>query len=633
MVEPKPLKRWARKLCPVPSVLRKKPSSTCPTDEEIVVPQAAPAIREQHARFGRLKLRQSTIFDKVGQWWKAAYPSSSVAQSEGESSDLEVLQTGQWWKAAYPSSPPRPSSRSPVPAEVPSSQSEFLRTGQWWAAAYAPSSPSNRPSSPSVPAEIASSSVIKAEPGTSEQQLGRVPEYQDSQAPPVALGSSDRNPVQQASPAIKVEPEVTPMPPFTSSSGRPPSMAATPERAGKFTGLHEEKRASKRMRDEGTDDSVAGTPMKRPKVERSPSPLNFGSSLGGTSSVAAAFNSSGSGTGFVAEDRLAIKRERNKDETDVHEEPAKRTKLEERPDSPAYSPSASSDEEEVVVPEKERDDLLNVLTREKALRLTKAFKVPAMFDMGTEEKNLYLNLALRGCKPVMAEHWRKDFTTLPESLFALEENQSPEEAKDPLLKALGQFDFSAIRAFKDLLDVGIHARDCQSLNVEPEMRTKRAIQRYLRWAVSDQGPQNSAKTIPVHAIQVRKPGQDTIQCMEKLKAKLQSMTARFHEALAMSSDRWYPVLIGFMLCGPVTTLVSLDTNPASPAWHECDSVPMKVIGSFDLSERDEDVWNALAIAIATIHTRDTMARLAKSNTGPEFPRFRSSHEQDDGDDA
>lgn len=332
---------------------------------------------------------------------------------------------------------------------------------------------------------------------------------------------------------------------------------------------------------------------------------------------------------------FAEKRERAQEEEgdSDQETPTKRPRRNERAESPAYSPSTSSDDEEVNVSKRETENLLYILTREKALRLTEAFKVPDMFDMGGEEKNLYLSLALRGCKPVMAEHWQKDFTTLPKSLFAREENESLVGARSPLIKAAGRSDFSAIRAFKDLLNVGATVRDCRHLLKEPQMGTRKAIDRYLRWAIADGGLRSSPETIRVYATQVQGPGQTALVCLTQLTAKLENTAKRFHKTLSKSSDPWWPTLVGFALCGPVMTLVSLDTDVGSSAWTGGKRTPVKIIGHFDLAERDEDVWNVLAIAIAIIHIRDTMARLASVNAGPHVPQFLGAYEHYDSEDA
>jgi hypothetical protein len=55
----------------------------------------------------------------------------------------------------------------------------------------------------------------------------------------------------------------------------------------------------------------------------------------------------------------------------------------------------------------------------------------------------------------------------------------------------------------------------------------------------------------------------------------------------------------------------MDTDPDSATWKE-DNIGChaKYMGQFDMSEDDQDVWNSLALAIAVIHIRRTMTRLA-----------------------
>ena len=323
-------------------------------------------------------------------------------------------------------------------------------------------------------------------------------------------------------------------------------------------------------------------------------------------------------------------------DSDIPETPTKRGKNkrdELRAESPAYAPSSSSEDEQVEIPKRERDSILYILTQEKALRLKRAVKVPVSADMGGQEENLYLSLALRGCKPVMPSTWQKDFSTLPESLFTSEDGVIEKESPNPLLKPLGHPDFHAIKAFKEVLHLGVNARDCRHLTIEPQMVTAKAVKKYLRWAMDDRGLKTSPGTIPVHAIHVQKPGQSALECLTQLTRKLERLALRFQEAIKDPQFHYWPTLVGFSLCGPVMTLVSLDSDPLASAWNGEADTPVKIIGDFDLTDQDEDVWNSLAVAICVIHTRDTMAQLASLNLGSHAPHFGGQRDITDDEDA
>lgn len=271
----------------------------------------------------------------------------------------------------------------------------------------------------------------------------------------------------------------------------------------------------------------------------------------------------------------------------------------------------------------ERRNLVFELTQEKARRLAQAVRVPTNAKMGEGEKSLYLELALRGCKPVMFHHWKKDFSTLPESLFSSVDS-SLTELEEIIFKTKARSEFHAIKAMKDLLDLGGQVRDCSLLSVYPPEVIRKAISKYIRWAISDSGLVTTPQTLPFHIIYAQKLSETTLDTVTKLVKKLTKLAIRHRVAYGETGNLYWPTLVGYVICGPIATILSLDSDPNSPAWSGPADTRVKYMGQFDLTEPDQDVWNSLALAISVIHVRETMLKLASVYGGPQAPIFRST---------
>lgn len=347
--------------------------------------------------------------------------------------------------------------------------------------------------------------------------------------------------------------------------------------------------------------------------------------------------------------RTPIPKEKGRANKRNREDPSEEDYCVENPS--IHGGSSSGGENEITI--LDREDIEEFLTREKAGRLATAVKVPVDSNMSEEEKNLYLGLALRGIKPVMSFTWSKDFSTLPESLFAVPDNNDYQEARLTFKTQKGT-DFAAIKAFRELLEVGGFVRDCRLLILKPQVVIQRFIKKYIRWAISDAGLKIAPNALPVHVIYTQRSGQTTLSAvtglsnkMERLAERHQKLHSEFyfgkpskglrslsHTEQPTDSEhiRYWPTLVGFLLCGPIMTIVSLNTDPNSVVWSEKANSRVKYLGQFDMSETDQDVWNSLAIAIAVINMRKSLARLAYEYSGPLLPRFRHPDDETDDED-
>ena len=306
-----------------------------------------------------------------------------------------------------------------------------------------------------------------------------------------------------------------------------------------------------------------------------------------------------------------------------------------------YVDDQNSDDNEdgdspAVIDRSERDDIIFILSREKAKRMAQAIKVPEDTRMGEEEKSLYLNLATRGCYPVLPSDWKKDFATLPESLFPSGDDEVDES--DFAFAVQNGSEFYAITALHEILKLPGRVRDCKLLEVHPQDVIKKAIRRYLRWAIADAGLKKrpGAKRVYTIVTQWRdKDGktEDTLNTVKKVLNKLDECAIEHKRLYENTPDPYWPTLVGFCLCGPIVTILSIDTDPKSATWKEENACRAKYMGQFDMSEDDQDVWNSLALAIAVIHIRQTMTRLADHYPGKDgvAQRRRPGDATDDED--
>lgn len=177
-------------------------------------------------------------------------------------------------------------------------------------------------------------------------------------------------------------------------------------------------------------------------------------------------------------------------------------------------------------------------------------------------------------------------------------------------------------------------RDCSLLHRRPESIIKRAISKYIRWALYDAGLHVSSEAIPVHAIYARKRGESTVKAVVKVNRRLQKLADRFRSAYGLASavkglvapanratrksatgseakaPGRPPLLTGFVISGPVVAILTLNTDP-SAAKGRRGTEDSNFICQFDLSEQGQDVWNSLGVAISVMHIRNTMMELAE----------------------
>lgn len=183
----------------------------------------------------------------------------------------------------------------------------------------------------------------------------------------------------------------------------------------------------------------------------------------------------------------------------------------------------------------------------------------------------------------------------------------------------------AIKSLGNLFSLSGRVRDCSIVEKRPEPLIKQTIQKYIRWALYDVNLEISPGSIPIHAIHAQREKESVRQALERLNKRLKKLAVRHQTALQEAigapgeelspttelNQIEEPLLIGFLICGPVVALMTYDLE-LSKDDEEPDG---KFFLQFDFAERGQDVWNSLSIAIVAMHIRNTMIQLAENNYG------------------
>lgn len=291
---------------------------------------------------------------------------------------------------------------------------------------------------------------------------------------------------------------------------------------------------------------------------------------------------------------------------------------------------------------KRRADDMDDNLMEEARRHAAAISLPPNSGVwsGTE-RDLFFHLAYRGFEALLPQNWMLDFDTLPISLFAHENTTDP-----PLVQNVRDNQFRASHALRRLFETGHDLRDRGhvSPSSQPERVLGQAVRRYLDWALTDIGfrPTLDTKYIPVHAIVTRRNGRSTLQTLEDVAMKLHGLSVRHQQAQdiqpsieshdpsgsdaegtrVVKDDESSPTFIGLVIISSVIAIVTLSpfstlpfTSP--PSVRQTESPPhsdpdssisfnpdrLRIIAELDFSQKDQDVWNALGVAIVAMEIR------------------------------
>ncbi|OAP62602.1 hypothetical protein AYL99_01829 [Fonsecaea erecta] len=299
-------------------------------------------------------------------------------------------------------------------------------------------------------------------------------------------------------------------------------------------------------------------------------------------------------------------------------------------------------------------DSIDTDAMEEARRHAAAVTLPANSGLWSQtERELFFHLAYRGFEALLPQNWMIDFDTLPISVFAHENSVDP-----PLIQNLRDNQFRASHALRRLFEAGHDIRD--RTHVSPgalrERILENSVKRYIYWALTDVGlrPASSTKYIPVHAVVARKKGRSTLQTLEEIANKLQRLSQRHQraqnilpsietdppgfsdptETRVVEEDASLPTLIGFVIISSVLVIVTLNSSPASTLEKQTPSPlirepslqggvsvnadRLRIIAELDFSQRDQDVWNALGVAIVAMQVRTEALKVNRRSTSVEL---------------
>ncbi|KAK4941097.1 hypothetical protein LTR10_018897 [Elasticomyces elasticus] len=300
---------------------------------------------------------------------------------------------------------------------------------------------------------------------------------------------------------------------------------------------------------------------------------------------------------------------------------------------------------------KKRADDMNEELMEERRRYVAAIQLPRNSGIWSQtERDLFFHLAYRGFEPLLPQNWMLDFGTLPISVFVHDDTSDL-----PLVQNVVDNQFRAARALRQLFEAGHDVRD--RVYVSPgshrEKILEKTVKRYLKWALMDVGFRQSSKAdyFPVHAVVTRRKGQTTLQTLENVAVKLQRLAERHQrarhirpsieiqttdeveadETRVIEDDDALPTLIGLVIISSVVAVVTLSpfsqpaaqssprirqtaspqtSDPGAQSTHKGDCSPdsLRIIAELDFSQKDQDVWNALGVAIVAMQIRKEALR-------------------------
>lgn len=172
-------------------------------------------------------------------------------------------------------------------------------------------------------------------------------------------------------------------------------------------------------------------------------------------------------------------------------------------------------------------------------------------------------------------------------------------------------------------------RDRALSGFRPEPAIGRYVANYIKWALRDANLHNRPNYIPTYAMYALRGSQNSRCALEILNRRLVTLANRYREAWRLKLsvedvsepgtggenaaasrylDRKFPIITGFLICGPMIAVLTLNSDPADNPDLPPDAAG-KFISQFDFSRGGQDVWNALAIAISVIRLRKNMLEL------------------------
>jgi hypothetical protein len=317
------------------------------------------------------------------------------------------------------------------------------------------------------------------------------------------------------------------------------------------------------------------------------------------------------------------------------------------PDSYAGAPDDESVSYVSTAFTRSRLDDIDKDVMDEARRYAAAATLPANSGIWSPaEQELFFHMAHRGFEALLPNSWMLDFETLPISIFVNENTTEP-----ALIQNVRGNQFRASHALRKLLEAGNDVRDRSMLS--PGSKRERiledCVRRYLYWALSDVGLRPTSKKCrtPVHILSRRRKGISTLKTLEDVAKKLQRLSDQHQksqnirpsietqvidyqgtdETRVAEEDEDTPTLIGLVIISSLIVVVTLSPFVSSASasvdgqtgteigesgstnQHGSVTDRLRIIAELDFSQRDQDVWNALGVAIVAMQIRHEALKL------------------------
>jgi len=231
--------------------------------------------------------------------------------------------------------------------------------------------------------------------------------------------------------------------------------------------------------------------------------------------------------------------------------------------------------------------------------------------LSQEAVDVFIKIGMRGFESLMPLTWDPDFDSFPTNLFSRHDDHT-------FIKAVGNSEFRAMKALRDLVNLGARARDVLVSPIAqrtPEQVLRKGILRYMKWSLEDAGL-NVAQGPDIPNLAVESGGKDVKGTVLEagIMNKLSHLETRWHNALLVDivdeDDRVIgneylcdpPTMYGIVLTHTVMAFVALVPGQEG----------LKQIATLDYGDARYDVWNALAAAIYIIHCRNRLMELREA---------------------
>lgn len=215
-----------------------------------------------------------------------------------------------------------------------------------------------------------------------------------------------------------------------------------------------------------------------------------------------------------------------------------------------------------------------------------------------EHISLLTRLQTRDKGAIMPFDWKFGMPYMPAGLFA-----RPDAGDAVFLASHLSSTASGEIGFTRLLDIGSQMR-CSASNPQniPGRHLEMPLKSYLKWAMKDVGL-DVETTRPMLEISIAHQDVAPDVLTRTATRRLKRLYSKTHPLVTSTSSGHavqIPPLYGVLCSHLLVALVAL-RSPSSPE--------VQPIAYFDFSDKDLDVWNALALAIIACHVRNVQSRI------------------------